>query len=136
MTLTEAIEHCKERAAADCSECADQHRQLAEWLTELKRYKIAGLAPKDLNNLDRIISICYGVKYAPDVMQGGYTIREKQMYNAACDRIVDEIQLLFDENDIKDIPEPVYNSKPKEELATEEFKKNLETLIGKALQRL
>jgi hypothetical protein len=43
MTLEEAIAHCEERAKADCTECAKEHRQLAEWLKELKdlrkRYK-------------------------------------------------------------------------------------------------
>lgn len=39
MTIEEAIEHCEGRALADCSECAAEHRQLAEWLTELKKCK-------------------------------------------------------------------------------------------------
>ena len=39
MTLNEAIEHAKERAKQDCSECAKEHAQLATWLTELKRYR-------------------------------------------------------------------------------------------------
>ena len=36
LTLDEAILHCQERAKADCSECAKEHQQLAEWLEELK----------------------------------------------------------------------------------------------------
>lgn len=61
MTLEEAIAHClevaeknetqadkigrqligtaKDREATDCRECAADHRQLAEWLTELKEAK-------------------------------------------------------------------------------------------------
>lgn len=39
MNLDEAIQHCKEIATSQCSECADEHKQLAEWLEELKRYK-------------------------------------------------------------------------------------------------
>lgn len=35
MTLDEAIKHCEDKSAG-CSECADEHRQLAEWLKELK----------------------------------------------------------------------------------------------------
>lgn len=35
MTLDEAIQHCKEKSCGD-SECANEHRQLAEWLQELK----------------------------------------------------------------------------------------------------
>lgn len=37
MTLDEAIEHAREVADnTECSECADEHLQLAEWLEELK----------------------------------------------------------------------------------------------------
>lgn len=57
MTLDEAIAHCKEEAerqrqkvpqyehlnlmyaAEGCKECAAEHEQLAEWLTELKQRK-------------------------------------------------------------------------------------------------
>ena len=52
MTLDEAIKHCLkvaeknetlsewgERNKASCLECAADHRQLAEWLTELKEAK-------------------------------------------------------------------------------------------------
>lgn len=39
MNLDEAIKHAKEVATSQCSECADEHKQLAEWLEELKRYK-------------------------------------------------------------------------------------------------
>lgn len=35
MTLDEAIKHCEDKSAG-CSKCADEHRQLAEWLKELK----------------------------------------------------------------------------------------------------
>lgn len=39
MTLDEAIEHCRNVADASCSltdKCANEHRQLSEWLMELK----------------------------------------------------------------------------------------------------
>ena len=43
MTLDEAITHCTEVAEQNedesCKECAKEHRQLAEWLKELKFYK-------------------------------------------------------------------------------------------------
>lgn len=38
MTIEEAISHCKEKACGN-TECAAEHKQLAEWLTELKRLK-------------------------------------------------------------------------------------------------
>lgn len=39
LTLEEAIKHCKKKV--DCSPCGQEHKQLAEWLKELKRYKDA-----------------------------------------------------------------------------------------------
>ncbi len=42
MTINEAICHCQDRAEADCSECAKEHLQLAEWLKELKKYQEFG----------------------------------------------------------------------------------------------
>ena len=39
MTLDEAIEHAREIAKSKCDECGEQHKQLADWLEELKRYR-------------------------------------------------------------------------------------------------
>lgn len=39
MTLQEAIMHSLERATEDCSECAREHEQLANWLIELRDIK-------------------------------------------------------------------------------------------------
>ena len=39
MTLEEAIAHAKERANQDCTDCAKEHAQLAEWLEELKAFR-------------------------------------------------------------------------------------------------
>ena len=44
LTLDEAIRHAEEVAEYDCyndeqKKCADEHRQLAEWLRELKRLR-------------------------------------------------------------------------------------------------
>ena len=72
MTLDEAIKHCEEGAEEleeeavkgccddteivnNCYECASEHRQLAEWLRELKAYR--GI----LANADRLIESEYGV---------------------------------------------------------------------------
>lgn len=45
MTLDEAIKHCNEVAeaiaASGCEECAKEHKQLADWLTELKQLRVA-----------------------------------------------------------------------------------------------
>ena len=43
MDLDSAIQHCREQvqeqAKKGCYSCADEHRQLAEWLKELKAYR-------------------------------------------------------------------------------------------------
>lgn len=39
MTIDEAITHCEEVADSKCDECGAEHRQLAEWLKELKRLR-------------------------------------------------------------------------------------------------
>ena len=40
MTIDSAIAHSEEVAATTkCKECAEEHRQLAEWLKELKAYR-------------------------------------------------------------------------------------------------
>ena len=75
LTLDEAIKHCLEVAehnemlikrgyaggcnSHDCSERAANHRQLAEWLTELKNLKaiIAGYGTVDMQKLDMILAM-------------------------------------------------------------------------------
>lgn len=43
MTLDDAIQHCdeviKDETSNGCLTCANEHKQLKEWLQELKRYK-------------------------------------------------------------------------------------------------
>ena len=64
MTLDEAIRHCEDVAeekeqeakeahvlsGMDCMECAEEHRQLAEWLRELKKYEEGIEQIKELMN--------------------------------------------------------------------------------------
>lgn len=46
MTLDEAIKHCEHVAEEKiCQECADDHRQLAEWLRELKNKQSEKVIP-------------------------------------------------------------------------------------------
>lgn len=58
MSIDEAIKHCEEvaeknnkiadtfeyslKTKSDCKECASEHRQLAEWLKELQRWREFG----------------------------------------------------------------------------------------------
>lgn len=39
MTLEEAISHAEDVAKSACGKCAEEHRQLAEWLRELKKLR-------------------------------------------------------------------------------------------------
>ena len=45
MTLDEAIEHAQEIADKSCDQCAEDHRQLTEWLKELKKLRRLGWHP-------------------------------------------------------------------------------------------
>lgn len=42
MTLEEAIKHCEEVADSKCDACGAEHKQLAEWLIELKGRRKGG----------------------------------------------------------------------------------------------
>lgn len=47
MTIEEAIKHAEniyrqEDEKSDCKECAEQHKQLAEWMEELQQYRAIG----------------------------------------------------------------------------------------------
>ena len=50
MTLDEAIKHCEDVAEDRCGcaeDCVNEHRQLAEWLRELKAYRVANTPRTD-----------------------------------------------------------------------------------------
>lgn len=89
MELDEAIKHCEDKAKelrkekhimavigreqewADCLQCAEEHEQLAEWLTDYKRLKtLAGEWKQDINGW-HVCSNCH-MKY-----QGMPTIDRK-----------------------------------------------------------
>lgn len=65
MTLDEAIEHCEEVATKNCSECAEEHKQLANWLRTLKCLEENAIMPihKKQDWLD--IAEHYGIKQIP-----------------------------------------------------------------------
>ena len=52
LTLDEAIKHCEEKT--DCTQCGEEHRQLAEWLRELQKYK-------DLEEQGRLVVLPEGM---------------------------------------------------------------------------
>ena len=57
MTLDEAVEHAEWCAGEARGECAEEHRQLAEWLMELKRLKAEN---EKLKKLVRDLHACNG----------------------------------------------------------------------------
>ena len=90
MTIDEAIKHCEEVAEAndkglydaialggakftqkeidDCQQCAADHRQLAEWLTELKEAKrLLKLAVEDMSEENYCAKVCKRDKFACQV---------------------------------------------------------------------
>ena len=84
MTIDEAIKHCEEVAeekekegkllcdseagSIGCLKCADEHRQLAEWLKELKAVKQiivqhdSDSMPEDYWYIDKIREVVQGVE--------------------------------------------------------------------------
>ena len=65
MTLDEAIERCEEVATKNCSECAEEHKQLANWLHTLKYLEENAVMPiyKKRDWLD--VAEHYGIKQIP-----------------------------------------------------------------------
>ena len=73
MSIEEAIQHCRERAAAkegECPKCAAEHSQLADWLTELVAYKATGFDPTGFDTACREMSnlrVAAGLKTYEDL---------------------------------------------------------------------
>lgn len=67
MTLEEAIKHCEDVAEDRCGcaeDCVNEHRQLAEWLKELKAYREAD-APRLEVTREEFEKIVKKIKDAP-----------------------------------------------------------------------
>jgi Lar family restriction alleviation protein len=69
MTLDEAIEHCEEVATKNCSECAEEHKQLANWLRTLKYLKENAVMPIHKKQDWLGIANYYGKKQIPLVIE-------------------------------------------------------------------
>ncbi len=69
MTLDEAIEHCEEVATKNCSECAEEHQQLANWLHTLKYLKENAVMPIHKKQDWLGIANYYGKKQIPLVIE-------------------------------------------------------------------
>ena len=110
MTLDEAIKHCEEVAEKQekiaiytpiemlngdddiekCQECANEHRQLAEWLKELKDLKEHSASFQKINELAKFAidatgqsdgylqGMCNGIEY----MRGRLTNTECNFFNS------------------------------------------------------
>ena len=74
MTLEEAITHCQEKSCGD-SECALEHKQLAEWLRELQYRRNIWKDPSQKPKEGEIIIGC--CKYWVDVICGVYKVINK-----------------------------------------------------------
>ena len=61
MTLEEAITHCKEKACVN-TQCALEHRQLAEWLKELQTLKSNNINYKEIEERYPLCINCSEVK--------------------------------------------------------------------------
>lgn len=71
MTIDEAIKHCEEVAngmttQGDCKECAEDHRQLAEWLRDYKRLLEREPCEDCISRqaiLDKIKEVCFSKEW-------------------------------------------------------------------------
>ena len=74
MTIDEAIAHSEEVAAtAKCKQCAKEHRQLANWLKELKekRQMIEDIKERikfEIGGYEDSVDIAYGLQLALDII--------------------------------------------------------------------
>lgn len=83
MTLGEAITHSTERGRGHDCACAAEHRQLAEWLCELKMLREAIKPIVEVDNdfriyaailrheTDKLFALQEAVRKAKDIMKGG-----------------------------------------------------------------
>lgn len=69
MTLDEAIERCEEVATKNCSECAEEHKQLANWLHTLKYLEENAVMPIYKKQDWLGIANYYGKKQIPLVIE-------------------------------------------------------------------
>lgn len=74
MTIDEAITHCIEVAEQNedqsCKECANEHRQLAEWLTKLMAYEEArSEIVRKMNSGQWSEGVVYGLGKAVRIME-------------------------------------------------------------------
>lgn len=118
MTLDEAIQHCEEVADTPCftdeeAKCYSEHRQLAEWLKELKAYREQGgdaisrkyildlIATKGANLDDDLLIVEQWIQDAPSVnphpIECGDAISRQAAKKALEDRFI-ELQKRHSEN--------------------------------------
>ncbi len=71
MTLDEAIWHCNDKS--DCTECGMEHKQLADWLKELRTFKDLeeqGLMLKLPCKLGDTVYATFGGKVSKQIVRG------------------------------------------------------------------
>ena len=101
MTLEEAIQHAQEVADSRddlCEECRDEHRQLANWLSELKmlRQKKIYVVQKGIYSDRHILGVTTDKKRAQDIVKfftpkeddWGYTPEVEEFVDGALDGIL------------------------------------------------
>lgn len=58
LALKEAIEHCEEQAEKHCGDgCGMEHKQLAEWLIELRHYRNVWKTPQQKPKMNEIVLV-------------------------------------------------------------------------------
>ena len=86
MTIEEAIQHCIEQAEKmkkmnGCEECASEHEQLAEWLTELKQRR------ENEVNRAAILLLCNEIEDIVTELAELCEIIDSSTYRLLCDKL-------------------------------------------------
>ena len=77
MTLDEAIQHCRDKE--NCSQCGQEHKQLREWLEELKDMKTRYNIPTPHGRLidaDKLLTCLNALEYIAHAEGGRPTFAE------------------------------------------------------------
>lgn len=96
MTIDEAIQHAEAVANSTCDECANEHRQLAEWLKELKhrRKEERHGRWKEDEDKDIYCTNCKHFLYPAEIRMQQITLssrRLKRKFCPECGAIMDEV---------------------------------------------
>lgn len=94
MTLDEAIQHCRDKE--NCSQCGQEHKQLREWLEELKDLRSQYNLPKPHGRLidaDELMKVIEANDYT---LQSYYNTTDRGMFTIGIKQAIDEAPTIIE----------------------------------------